>query len=138
MAKIIGIDLGTPNSCVAIMEGGKPTVIENAAQEPEVADVADCLNKMGAKISGAGTSRIIVEGVAKLHGARFEGIDRVVAAHADALARVKLRAALTHDDVARHDDLAAELFDAKPPARAVAAVARRAARFLVCHCPRSP
>jgi UDP-N-acetylglucosamine 1-carboxyvinyltransferase len=46
------------------------TVIENAAQEPEIGDVADCLNKMGAKISGAGTSRIIVEGVSKLHGAR--------------------------------------------------------------------
>ena len=45
-------------------------MIENAAQEPEVGDVADCLNKMGAKISGAGTSRIIVEGVSKLHGAR--------------------------------------------------------------------
>jgi UDP-N-acetylglucosamine 1-carboxyvinyltransferase len=46
------------------------TVIENAAREPEVSDVADCLNKMGAMISGAGTSRIVVEGVPKLHGAR--------------------------------------------------------------------
>ena len=46
------------------------TVIENAAREPEISDVADCLNKMGAKISGAGTSRIVIEGVSKLHGAR--------------------------------------------------------------------
>jgi len=46
------------------------TVIENAAQEPEIVDVADCLNKMGARISGAGTARIVVEGVAKLNGAR--------------------------------------------------------------------
>ncbi|MBI2714962.1 MAG: UDP-N-acetylglucosamine 1-carboxyvinyltransferase [Rhizobiales bacterium] len=46
------------------------TVIENAAREPEIGDVADCLNKMGAKISGAGTSRIVVDGVARLHGAR--------------------------------------------------------------------
>ena len=46
------------------------TTIENAAREPEIVDVADCLNKMGAKISGAGTSRIVIEGVAKLHGAR--------------------------------------------------------------------
>ena len=46
------------------------TVIENAAREPEIGDVADCLNKMGAKITGAGTSRIVVEGVARLHGAR--------------------------------------------------------------------
>lgn len=46
------------------------TVIENAAREPEIGDVADCLNKMGAKIAGAGSSRIVVEGVARLHGAR--------------------------------------------------------------------
>ena len=46
------------------------TVIENAAREPEIVDVADCLNKMGARISGAGTARIVVEGVAKLDGAR--------------------------------------------------------------------
>jgi UDP-N-acetylglucosamine 1-carboxyvinyltransferase len=46
------------------------TVIENAAREPEIGDVALCLNKMGAKISGAGSSRIVVEGVPKLSGAR--------------------------------------------------------------------
>ena len=45
-------------------------MIENAAREPEIGDVADCLNKMGAKISGAGSARIVVEGVDKLHGAR--------------------------------------------------------------------
>jgi len=46
------------------------TVIDNAAREPEIVDVADCLNKMGAKILGAGTSRIVIEGVPTLHGAR--------------------------------------------------------------------
>src|ERR1700691_4514109 len=46
------------------------TVIENAAREPEIVDLADCLIKMGARITGAGTSRIVVEGVAKLHGER--------------------------------------------------------------------
>jgi UDP-N-acetylglucosamine 1-carboxyvinyltransferase len=46
------------------------TIITNAACEPEIVDVADCLNKMGARVSGAGTPRIVVEGVAKLHGAR--------------------------------------------------------------------
>jgi UDP-N-acetylglucosamine 1-carboxyvinyltransferase len=45
------------------------TVLDNAAREPEVADLADCLNKMGARITGAGTSRIVIEGVSKLHGA---------------------------------------------------------------------
>ena len=39
------------------------TVIENAAREPEIGDLADCLIKMGAKINGAGTSRIVIEGV---------------------------------------------------------------------------
>ncbi|MCX7308161.1 MAG: UDP-N-acetylglucosamine 1-carboxyvinyltransferase [Afipia sp.] len=46
------------------------TVILNAACEPEILDVADCLNKMGGKITGAGTPRIVIEGVKKLHGAR--------------------------------------------------------------------
>src|SRR5205085_9900348 len=54
------------------------SIIENAAREPEIADVADCLSKMGAKISGAGTSRIVVEGVAKLDGARHRVLpDRI-------------------------------------------------------------
>ena len=45
------------------------TVIENAAREPEVTDVAECLNAMGAKISGLGTSTLTIEGVTSLHGA---------------------------------------------------------------------
>ncbi len=54
------------------------SVIENAAREPEIKDVADCLNKMGAKINGAGTARIVVEGVSKLHGARHRVLpDRI-------------------------------------------------------------
>jgi len=53
----------------ATLAKGK-TIITNAACEPEIADVADCLNKMGAKISGAGTPRIVIDGVSKLHGAR--------------------------------------------------------------------
>ena len=61
---------GTHTALMAAALATGTTVIENAAQEPEVGDVADCLNKMGAKISGAGTSRIVVEGVSKLHGAR--------------------------------------------------------------------
>jgi UDP-N-acetylglucosamine 1-carboxyvinyltransferase len=54
------------------------SVIENAAREPEIVDVADCLIKMGARISGAGTSRIVVEGVSKLSGARHSVLpDRI-------------------------------------------------------------
>ncbi|MCJ2015288.1 UDP-N-acetylglucosamine 1-carboxyvinyltransferase [Methylobacterium sp. J-076] len=54
------------------------TLIENAAREPEVVDLADCLNKMGARIKGAGTPRIEIEGVARLGGARHEVLpDRI-------------------------------------------------------------
>ena len=54
------------------------TVIEGAAAEPEVCDLADFLNKMGAKIEGAGTRRIIIEGVKELHGAEHDIIpDRI-------------------------------------------------------------
>jgi UDP-N-acetylglucosamine 1-carboxyvinyltransferase len=45
------------------------TVIENAAREPEVVDLANCLVAMGAQISGAGTDRIRIRGVERLHGA---------------------------------------------------------------------
>ena len=61
---------GTHTALMAASLARGTTVIENAAREPEVVDVADCLNKMGAKISGAGTSRILVEGVPRLSGAR--------------------------------------------------------------------
>jgi UDP-N-acetylglucosamine 1-carboxyvinyltransferase len=61
---------GTHTAMMAAALANGTTVIENAAREPEIADVADCLNKMGARISGAGTARIVVDGVARLHGAR--------------------------------------------------------------------
>jgi len=61
---------GTHTAMMAAALAHGTTVIENAAREPEIGDVADCLNKMGAKISGAGTARIVVEGVPRLHGAR--------------------------------------------------------------------
>src|SRR5947209_19198366 len=61
---------GTHTALMAASLANGTTVIENAAREPEIQDGADCLNKMGARISGAGTPRIVVEGVAKLHGAR--------------------------------------------------------------------
>jgi UDP-N-acetylglucosamine 1-carboxyvinyltransferase len=61
---------GTHTALMAASLARGTTVIENAAREPEIGDVADCLNKMGAKISGAGTTRIVVEGVDKLNGAR--------------------------------------------------------------------
>ena len=54
------------------------TVLENAAREPEIVNLADCLNAMGARISGAGTPTITIEGVTELHGARHAVIpDRI-------------------------------------------------------------
>jgi len=61
---------GTHVALMAATLAKGETVITNAACEPEIVDVADCLNKMGAKITGAGTPRIVIEGVAKLNGAR--------------------------------------------------------------------
>jgi UDP-N-acetylglucosamine 1-carboxyvinyltransferase len=61
---------GTENLMMAATLAEGRTVIENAAREPEVADLADCLVRMGAHIQGAGTDRIEIEGVERLHGAR--------------------------------------------------------------------
>jgi UDP-N-acetylglucosamine 1-carboxyvinyltransferase len=60
---------GTENLLMAATLADGITIIENAAREPEVVDLADCLIKMGAKISGHGTDTITIEGVAELHGA---------------------------------------------------------------------
>jgi UDP-N-acetylglucosamine 1-carboxyvinyltransferase len=72
--------LGTDNVMMAAVLADGTTVIEGAAQEPEVIDLANFLNKMGAKIEGAGTRRIIIEGVKELHGAEHDIIpDRIEA-----------------------------------------------------------
>ena len=61
----------------ATLAEGK-TVLENAAREPEIADLADCLNAMGAKVRGAGRSTIEIEGVDRLHGAEHRVLpDRI-------------------------------------------------------------
>ena len=57
----------------ASMAQGK-TIIENAAKEPHVVDVANMLNSMGANIRGAGTDKIRIEGVEKLHGTVYSTI----------------------------------------------------------------
>jgi UDP-N-acetylglucosamine 1-carboxyvinyltransferase len=72
--------LGTGNVMMAAVLADGVTVIEGAAIEPEVVDLAAFLMKMGAKIEGAGTRRIIIEGVAALHGAEHRVIaDRIEA-----------------------------------------------------------
>jgi UDP-N-acetylglucosamine 1-carboxyvinyltransferase len=69
---------GTHTALMAASLARGTTVIENAAREPEIGDVADCLNKMGARVNGAGTARIVIEGVGHLHGARHSVLpDRI-------------------------------------------------------------
>ena len=71
---------GTHTALMAAVLAQGTTVIENAAREPEVTDLAACLVKMGAKIEGAGTSRIVVTGVARLGGAHHAVLpDRIEA-----------------------------------------------------------
>jgi UDP-N-acetylglucosamine 1-carboxyvinyltransferase len=60
---------GTENLMMAACLASGETIIENAAREPEVVDLANCLVSMGARISGAGTDVIRIQGVEKLHGA---------------------------------------------------------------------
>jgi UDP-N-acetylglucosamine 1-carboxyvinyltransferase len=72
---------GTEDIMMAAALAEGETVLENCAREPEVTDLADLLIKMGAKIEGAGTSTIRIQGVEKLHGARHRIIpDRIEAA----------------------------------------------------------
>src|SRR5918993_1162149 len=69
---------GTHVALMAATLADGTTVIENAAREPEVVDLANCLIKMGARIEGAGSPRIVIDGVARLHGATHEVLpDRI-------------------------------------------------------------
>jgi UDP-N-acetylglucosamine 1-carboxyvinyltransferase len=69
---------GTENIMMAAALAEGTTVIENAAQEPEVVDLANCLIAMGAQIEGAGTSTIVVHGVERLHGTHYDVLpDRI-------------------------------------------------------------
>ncbi len=72
--------LGTANVLMAATLAKGRTVIESAACEPEIADLAICLNRMGAKISGIGSPRLTIEGVEQLHPVNYEVIpDRIEA-----------------------------------------------------------
>lgn len=71
---------GTENLMMAASLAEGITILENAAKEPEVVDLGECLNKMGAKIQGLGTDIITIEGVDSLHAANHDVIfDRIEA-----------------------------------------------------------
>src|SRR5688572_1984415 len=68
----------TENVMMAATLAQGTTVLENAAMEPEIVDLAECLKAMGAKIEGAGTGRIVIEGVERLHGGKHAVVaDRI-------------------------------------------------------------
>lgn len=69
---------GTENVMMAAALAEGTTVLENCAQEPEVVDLAHCLNAMGARVEGAGTNKITIHGVDRLHGGHYDVLpDRI-------------------------------------------------------------
>ncbi len=69
---------GTENLMMAATLAEGTTIIENAAREPEVVDLAECLSSMGARISGAGTDTLVIEGVQRLSGTHYRVLpDRI-------------------------------------------------------------
>ena len=90
---------GTENLLMAAVLADGVTVIENAAREPEVVDLAECLNKMGAKIEGAGTPVITVHGVERLHGAEHSVVPDRIEAGSFLIAGIVTRGDVTRGDV---------------------------------------
>ncbi|MDW7748935.1 UDP-N-acetylglucosamine 1-carboxyvinyltransferase [Halomonas sp.] len=94
---------GTENLLMAATLADGTTVLENAAREPEVVDLAECLIKMGAKIRGHGTDTIVIEGVERLHGASYDVMpDRIETGTflvAAALSRGRVRVRNTRADI---------------------------------------
>jgi UDP-N-acetylglucosamine 1-carboxyvinyltransferase len=94
---------GTENIMMAACLADGITTIENAAREPEVVDLADCLNAMGARVSGAGSDEIIIEGVERLHSADHRVIpDRIEAGTFLVAAAVSAGRIRVNDVVPRH------------------------------------
>lgn len=94
---------GTENILMAATLAQGTTIIDNAAQEPEVVDLANCLVAMGAKINGIGTSRLVVEGVERLDGCKYDVLpDRIETGTflvAGAMTRGKIIARRTRADL---------------------------------------
>ncbi|GHS92944.1 UDP-N-acetylglucosamine 1-carboxyvinyltransferase [Alphaproteobacteria bacterium] len=96
---------GTENVMMAAVLAKGSTIIKNAAKEPEVSDLAHCLNAMGAKISGIGTDTLVIDGVEQLGGTTHAIIpDRIEAA------TYAVASAITHGDIVLRDVVFDDLF----------------------------
>lgn len=93
---------GTENLLMAATLAEGKTVLENAAREPEVVDLANCLIAMGAKIKGAGTPVIEVEGVEKLHGASHRVLPDRIETGSFLVAALMTRGDVTVTDASPH------------------------------------
>lgn len=93
----------TENAMMAATLAKGTTVIENAAREPEIADLAGCLNAMGAKIEGAGHETITIEGVDRLHRAEYEVMPDRIEAGSYAVAALMTRGNLFLQGARAHD-----------------------------------
>ncbi len=109
--RLIGSDISlaipsvgaTENIMLAAVTAEGRTVINNAAREPEICDLQDFLNKMGAKVRGAGTPTVVIDGVKKLHGAEHRVIPDRIAATTYMCAVAATRGnALLHDTAPEH------------------------------------
>ncbi len=105
---------GTENLMMAAVLAKGETVIENAAREPEVVDLANCLVSMGARIAGAGTDKIRIQGVERLHGATHAIMaDRIeTGTYLCAAAATGGHVRLTNTSAAYLDAVVDKLFDA--------------------------
>jgi len=105
---------GTENLMMAAVLADGETIIENAAREPEVVDLANCLVSMGAQIAGAGTDRIRIRGVERLHGAEHAIMaDRIeTGTYLCAAAATGGHVRLTHTSASYLDAVVDKLLDA--------------------------
>ncbi|HYQ92741.1 MAG TPA: UDP-N-acetylglucosamine 1-carboxyvinyltransferase [Candidatus Competibacteraceae bacterium] len=94
---------GTENLMMAATLADGTTIIENAAREPEVVDLAECLNSMGARISGAGTDTLVIDGVDRLAGTHYQVLpDRIETATylvAGAITAGRVKVTATRPDI---------------------------------------
>lgn len=93
----------TENAMMAATLASGETILRNCAKEPEIEDLAQCLNKMGAKISGAGTDKITIQGVDKLHGCDYTVLPDRIEAGSYAIAACMTKGKILLKDVAPSD-----------------------------------